>query len=101
MALPRPCLILSPLQETLKTESMRTVVDVLLELGGDLGRVDSVGNDILAIAGEVAVPQLQRTRGACDMPVRPCAPYMQALCMLEARQILRRGSAQGGSAKVL
>ena len=50
-----------PLQSTRTFVSMRTMVDVLLELGGDLGRVNIVGNDIVAIAGEAATSMLRRT----------------------------------------
>ena len=32
-------------------ETMRTVIDVLLELGGDLSAVNAVGNDFVAVAG--------------------------------------------------
>ena len=42
------------LQETEKYEPMRTLVDVLLELGGDLSSVDAFGYDFVAIAGRVA-----------------------------------------------
>ena len=31
--------------------SMRSMVDVLLELGGDLSKVNIVGNDFVAVAG--------------------------------------------------
>ena len=41
-------------QRTGELEDMRGMVDLLLELGGDLSRVNVVGNDIMAIAGEVA-----------------------------------------------
>lgn len=30
---------------------MLNMVDALLELGGDLGKVNSVGNDFVAVAG--------------------------------------------------
>ncbi len=33
---------------------MRVMVDLLLELGGDLSRVNVVGNDFVAIAGRLA-----------------------------------------------
>ena len=40
-----------PLQESGRGESMLNMVDALLELGGDLGKVNSVGNDFVAVAG--------------------------------------------------
>lgn len=40
-----------PLQETGQFETMLDVVNVLLELGGDLSRVNVVGNDFVAVAG--------------------------------------------------
>ena len=80
---------------------MRTVLDVLLELGGDLGRVDTVGNDIMAIAGELTTPQLHGTCGACDMPVRPEQVTCKPFACLRPGRCSGEGSAQGGSAKVL
>ena len=38
------------MQETGRSDTMRTMLDVLLELGGDLSRVNIVGNDFLAVA---------------------------------------------------
>ena len=45
---------MSLLQGDGKFLSMRIMVDVLLELGGDLGKVNIVGNDFVAVAGTVA-----------------------------------------------
>ncbi len=42
---------------------MRTMVDVLLELGGDLSRVNNVGNDFVAVAGRT--PLLFQQHNLC------------------------------------
>ncbi len=39
------------MQETCKLETMLTMVALLRELGGDLSRVNIVGNDFVAVAG--------------------------------------------------
>ena len=44
---------ISAVQETGKMETMLTMVAVLRELGGDLSRVNIVGNDFVAIAGKI------------------------------------------------
>lgn len=41
-------------------ESMRSMVDVLLDLGGDLSKVNTVGNDFVAVAGRLAATIPQR-----------------------------------------
>ncbi len=43
---------ISSVQKTVKMETMLTMVATLRELGGDLSRVNIVGNDFVAIAGE-------------------------------------------------
>ena len=54
------CLLL---QETGQYESMLDMVNLLLELGGDLSRVNVVGNDFVAVAG--------------NLTVSPCQPSMK------------------------
>ena len=44
-------LSVGPLQRTTIREPSRNILDALLELGGDLSRVNVVGNDFVAIAG--------------------------------------------------
>ena len=42
---------ISAVQETAKMETMLTMVATLRQLGGDLSRVNIVGNDFVAVAG--------------------------------------------------
>ena len=58
------------LQDNGKWETMLNMVDVLLELGGDLSRVNIVGNDFVAIAGNLH-------SACCPNLICPgCAYYM-------------------------
>ena len=59
-----------PLQDTGQFESMLDMVNVLLELGGDLSRVNVVGNDFVAIAGKVTA-YLCHSCEQCDTHSKP------------------------------